>query len=632
MLLEVQGFGAFDRRNRKRERLLKAGPQRFKGNLLAGVEMGSESGEDRPGDEVPNADERDGEKANICLDPESTDQVAGDREAGSLTRFLYNQNPFYLISCLLVIYGCQSLAVSSGTVLDKSISMTAGLASYTLLMAIISVGVVRAAKVWDDARSIFIVVVISLIATTTGFDELSIWQNQLAGGFALATAALVLFVTEAVLWACRIRLGFWYRIAYYAYFAVLIASPFVLGQAVAERNDPLANWGSVVFSCAIGACILVLIPAVRRGGDSIRNHGTPWNWPLYPLSAFAVMIVLAGIRSHAIWMSFGFYGTAGNFEPFLLMPILAAVVILIGEAGLGLNKRSLQRMGLVVSPALLACGHSNDGKTFLPIGNDLEMMFGSAATASAVLVLFIYGWFAIRRMRGAIYGVPTLLTFMGLFTPIPGAAESLGIDRWMLLVAGSMVWLLITLRLSNSDWLWTLFTATTSVAIVTAADSYGMWVEGLIVAGCFATVAMLLIGAFFSTDLATFLRYVGAALSLGGVAGVTYRSVTRGEHFILYLALATGIVSLLYALWIRRRGWFAVAAIQTCLFLGAASYQGHRSGNLYRVNWSIASGFASLAVGLAITTGKTGLYGRLSAKKKIRDKERLQERQFLPGL
>lgn len=106
--------------------------------------------------------------------------------------------------------------------------MAGGIAVYTLLMAIVSIGVVRLAKVWEDARSIFIVVVICLVAVTTGFDELCIGNGPTAIVFGSATAALVILVTETVLWFCRVRLSFWYRAAFYGHFAVLIGFPLAL--------------------------------------------------------------------------------------------------------------------------------------------------------------------------------------------------------------------------------------------------------------------------------------------------------------------------------------------------------------------------------------------------------------------
>ncbi|MDV6028847.1 MAG: hypothetical protein F9B45_01790 [Phycisphaera sp. RhM] len=533
----------------------------------------------------------------------------------SFARFLYNQNPFYLISCLLVIYGCQSLAISGGSLLDKSISMAGGIAAYTLLMAVVCVGVVRVAKVWDDARSIFLVVVISLVAVTTGFDELCIGDQSTAVVFACAAAALVLMVTEGTLWLCRIRLSLWYRTAFYAHYAVLIGFPLLLGRAVATRNDPLANWGSVLFSVAIGASILLLIPAIRRGPDSARDNGTPWSWPLYPISAFVILLVLAGIRSHAIWMSFGFYGIAGKFEPFLLLPILAAVIVLIAEAGLGLRNQALQGLAMISASGLLLCASTRNGVTWLPIQSDLGFLFGTSLTVALGVIFLVYAWMTLRGVQYAVFGMPTTLLVTGLAAPLPEIGQRVGLASWMFPAAACVILLIMTLRMASADWLWAALAGVAATTIAMVGDAYGYQIDGLIAATAFATLAMLTIGAVFTTQLAVFLRYLAAGVMSFAAMVIVFRSLQNPQDMMLYAGGAIAVVSLAYGMFIRRRGWLAVAALQAVLFCGTFSYQGHRSGKLRRLNWPIASGLMCLCVGVAITTGKTGLYRRIAERK-----------------
>ena len=77
----------------------------------------------------------------------------------------------YLISCFLIIYGVQIAAAARGDLFLRSIFLTVSLAAYTLLMTVTGIGVVRIAKVWQDARSILLVVIISQVALSTGLDE-----------------------------------------------------------------------------------------------------------------------------------------------------------------------------------------------------------------------------------------------------------------------------------------------------------------------------------------------------------------------------------------------------------------------------------------------------------------------------
>lgn len=553
-------------------------------------------------------------------------------QENSITRFLYNQNPFYLISCLLVIYGCQSLAVSGGGLVQKSIAMTGGIASYTLLMAVVCVAVVRIAKVWDDARSIFIVVVLSLVAATTGFDELCIADQSTAGLFTIAMLVLVPAVIESVLWLCRIRLSFWYRVALYAHFLVLIGFPLLLGRAVATRNDPLANWGSVLFSVAMGASILLLIPAMRRGPESIKGNGTPWSWPLYPISAFVVLVVLAGIRSHAMWISFGFYGTAGKFEPFLLLPLLAAVLLTVAETGLGRGNQTLQRFAIVGTPGLLLCALTRGGRTFLPIQSDLPFLFGSSLTVAMAMVFGVYLWMTIRGVKYASFGLPTTLVLAGFLTPLPEFATAAGAQSWMLLALASVILLVMACRRMHADWMWTAVAGVTTSTIAMVGHAYGDETGGLIAAAAFAVTAMLIIGAVFSTDLAVLLRYLAAFTMSFAVLMVAFRSLQFPRSAILYVIAALAIVSLVYGMLIRRRGWLAVAAVHAILFVSVFSYHGHRSGQFRRINWPIASGLMCLGVGVAITTGKTGVYRRWIDRRGGDPPPGKPRRAFQPGL
>lgn len=550
---------------------------------------------------------------NDGLSPAGDAPPVEDRpERTSIARFLYNQNPFYLISCLLVIYGCQSLAVSGGSLFHKSLSMTGGIAAYTLLMALVCVAVVRLARVWEDARSIFLVVVISMAALTTGFDELCIGDQDLAMGFAGIASLVIVVVTESVLWLCRIRLRFWYRVALYSHFAVLIAFPLLLGRAVARRDDVMANWGSVWFSIAIALATLVLIPALRRGTESIRDNGTPWSWPLYPVSAFVVLLVLAGIRSHAIWMSFGFYGTAGKFEPFLLLPILAAVLVVIAETGLGLKRRDLQSMAFCATPLLLLCGVSRRGATWLPISHDVQNLFGSALTVALLSVLAIYLYLSIRGVRGAVYGVPATLVLMGWVAPLPRAEELSMLESWMFPAAASAVLLAMTLRLRNRDLLWASASLAASMTLVMIGNAWGQSQSGWLAAAALMTASMLVIGAVFRTGFAEVLRYAAAVAMTVGVLALTSRVVADPQGRWVAGAAALTVISLGYAFMVRRRGWIGVAALQSIFFFVTVGWNAHQTGQLTRVNWPIFSGLACLCIGGAITTGKTGAYRRIS--------------------
>ncbi len=80
------------------------------------------------------------------------------------SRLLYTQNPFYLLSAWLVFFGLR-WSFGAGGQAPHSAALFGGLLSYTLLLALAAVVVVRIAKVWDDARSMLLLMVLLFFGT-----------------------------------------------------------------------------------------------------------------------------------------------------------------------------------------------------------------------------------------------------------------------------------------------------------------------------------------------------------------------------------------------------------------------------------------------------------------------------------
>ncbi len=159
----------------------------------------------------------------------------GSSQIRSLGRFLYTQNPFYLISCGLIIYGLQ-VATSEGNLHSRSALLAISMAGYTVLMSLVVVAVVRWGKVWQDARSIFLVVIISQLALSIGFDQLCVDRWQAAAQLLLVGYSLCLITTEFVLRCCGIRFPFWYRLTYYSLLLVFFSMPVAAGYSVANNH------------------------------------------------------------------------------------------------------------------------------------------------------------------------------------------------------------------------------------------------------------------------------------------------------------------------------------------------------------------------------------------------------------
>src|SRR5262245_38181814 len=95
--------------------------------------------------------------------PMSSSQTAA---LHSLARFLYTHNPFYLVGTLLVLFGVQQCLGREPTLATSGL-LVAIMAAYTLLLAAIAAVVIRIGQVWDDARTIVLVIVLLFFMLST---------------------------------------------------------------------------------------------------------------------------------------------------------------------------------------------------------------------------------------------------------------------------------------------------------------------------------------------------------------------------------------------------------------------------------------------------------------------------------
>src|SRR3712207_2980590 len=92
--------------------------------------------------------------------------MLGGRE---LIRWVCTKNPFYALSAALFLVG---LWVSFGeqAEAEDSLALLFGLSGYTVLLAVTGCLLVRFAGVWDDVRTVLLLVVLMFLATSFTFD------------------------------------------------------------------------------------------------------------------------------------------------------------------------------------------------------------------------------------------------------------------------------------------------------------------------------------------------------------------------------------------------------------------------------------------------------------------------------
>jgi hypothetical protein len=330
---------------------------------------------------------------------------------------VYTHNPFYAISTVLMLYAMQAAYAKLELAPSNWWFMTGVLAAYTLVLATIGVWIVRWGKVWEDARSILLLLLILFLAVSISADGLFV-KAEAAGA---ATSLLVcgfLFsaaVSETVLWAAGVRLGARYRIPYHLMLALFYLAPWWYSRGLHPRSEDSLDWQLILFPVAASALFLTLLPAVRGGARYVAGNGTPWQWPWFPGTAFGVIAATVGLRSYALTMTFGLGGSIWRRIPrgrvivfdtiwgtYFLVPLALAILILLLEGGLVAGNRRFARRVVGTAPLLLFLalpwGRGPVYQEFLWI---FMRTVGSPFWITIWLLLAFYGWAWARGVEDA---------------------------------------------------------------------------------------------------------------------------------------------------------------------------------------------------------------------------------------
>lgn len=284
--------------------------------------------------------------------PDDPTPAAPPRSAFS---WIATSNPFYVISAGLFLFG---LRVSFGET-DSDINITAlaaGLGIYTLLLAAAAVVLVRFAGIWNDVRTLLLLVVFLFLATSVTFDELLAVKPALGRVANLGGLAFAILLSEGILRAIRLRLPLGFKLPYYLLLGLFFVYPILVAPMYPTPHSERLQWSLFAFPSAAGLAFLTLIPAIRRGPVGVRGNGSPWPWPFYPWSLFVFLAVAAIGRSYLLCRSFqqpfAEDETATIFAPFFLVPLGFALAVLLLELGLVARSKATMLAGLA-TPVLL---------------------------------------------------------------------------------------------------------------------------------------------------------------------------------------------------------------------------------------------------------------------------------------
>jgi hypothetical protein len=533
-------------------------------------------------------------------------------------RFVYNHNPFYVISAVLVLYG---LHISFAGSLDptEGWKFTQLLMGYILMLAATSVVIVRLGRVWEDARTLVLLVSLLMVALASSFDRVCLDNAWQGARFLAVGLGFSLVVSESLLLLLRLRFPWSYRLPFYLLLALLFGYPAWLGHLSLENRLTEMAWYVLGFPAIAGLIFALLAPAARARGQNVTDNGTPWDWPLYPWSLFVLLGVGVLLRTYAVSMSFDpTKGLASGLQLYVIVPLLLSWHLLWTEGAD--HTKPGRKFFAVVAPLILLSltmpgqGGSVGQSRYLEL---LQDTVGSPIQITAALLIAYYLYVWSRGIRLAEVGL--LLAFGAL-----AVADKHTVDLHTLapVHAIPVVTAVVLLVISG---IWHDSAARISAAAIlviaglcfTLRDTAFLASDGYLpINMTFFTIMSLglLFHDWLGRNIAEAAAIVLASASVVVLAG--FRFLFPDASAILHAVVAFGLAGLASAYWLKNRRFADLVAAATCLVVSMSLVAEHfiGSGLTYLVlqgkRW-IAWGVVSFLLGLAVSLAKGGQFRQL---------------------
>jgi hypothetical protein len=354
---------------------------------------------------------------------------------------LYTHNPFYLLSVAFVLHSTRLWLNTRAWPYDPWPLMGI-IGGYIILVAVVGLLVIRLGKAWDDARSIFLILLLLFVELSLSFDPVLVAQPRTGLMLLLIGWTLAVGVSEGLLWGLRIRLPLFFRGPYHLLLALLfLYPPLIVGGLRTETVS--AIWRIWAFSPIASLFLLTLLPAIRRGPEYVRDNGTPWRWPWFPWGLFGFLGLCLGLRSYALTLSFDSVLTQGlheamrlesAFSPFFVAPLVLACGVLLLEAGLVARNRRVQRLALFVPLLtwLLACSNPNPSVPAADFLSRFTEQLGAPLWLAVWAGLMFFAYAMFRGVKEASWGMAAALLLEGAMGPRTLDWASLRWQAWPL--------------------------------------------------------------------------------------------------------------------------------------------------------------------------------------------------------
>ena len=434
-----------------------------------------------------------------------------------IVKFLYTQNPFYLIGTAILLYGLR-IATDSGDYFSThphALSLILGMVM--VVMAATAVTIIKFGGVWDDARTIVLSILLLAVNAVTCCDATVLSQPMtttaiLGGGFLLIVGIWETLVrTLKVSFPTALRLPF-YLILSLIFFYSLLFGP---EDTLPWLSSFSAAGKLYAFGWILALAMLTCLPVIRASRAAFRENGTPWSWPAYPWSIFVVLVGVACLRMY--FMSLAFipeYGWGNPIGVHFYVPVLFAAAVLLFEAWQVESKApSLGVTGFAtfsVAMLLLSMPLSSNEK-YLQFFGQLTSSIASPFWITLMMLLVYGGLFLLRGKTELRWVISSLLLIAGFA----------GADQTTMTTSVSSMWPLLVLLALQNYWAfrsgtikqWVTAGVATSVAcgmLISALELPLAWFAG------FQTMLIycLVIGLTFTGLQAVWLRLVAISLMI----------------------------------------------------------------------------------------------------------------------
>ncbi len=535
-----------------------------------------------------------------------------------LGRWFYTNNPFYAISAALMFWGLR-ISFDPTAETFQTGALMAGLAGYTILLAGTAWLLVRLGQVWDDVRTLLLLVVLMLLAISISFDDRLAADPARGRWWFIGGLGFAMALSEALLHGLRLRLPWLFRLPYHAMLALFFLYPVFLSGRIGNPYDPALSWALFSFSPVVGLLLLALLPAAWRGPRYAANPGAPWPWPYYPWVLFGVLLLGAMGRSYYLCHSFHFLGDGVIiFRPYFLAPMLLAANVVCLELAVQGKSRLWQRAALLVTIPIVLLSMSFDTWPPNDAGFLSRIMLTSGATPLFWTLLGAAVVYLYATLRGAAEGTYALAAALALLAVVPPNARDLSAvgapQPWPLwAIAG--VQAAMTLRRRHAAHCMAAVTA----ALVASAVQWpvpAMTGYHYALPVHLALLAAMLIGLLFRDPAAVAMRYLTgaaiAALACGSMFGWPAWFTAVPSPWADGYPLALLALTLAYGLMTRNKAHYAAAVLIGVGWPALAGWRFYQRLRLLLAGLDhIVLGAVFFVVALLVSLWKAGLLQRL---------------------